>query len=182
MAAGIELPFIFARGDERRAAGTGDIQLEFRRMISKGERFEQAAGVQVIAPSATDELLEDGQTQLGLAWGLSSEVGKRTTLDVEFHYRKAVSSKFGTPKLHSVGVEAILTRAFTQRVAAYLDSDNYYEFSVHGYVNLLKAGVQVLLDRQKKWGLSPYVLFPSTQAARQVETRGAAGLDLTFEF
>jgi hypothetical protein len=79
-------------------------------------------------------------------------------------------------------VEGILTQAFTERVGAYLASENYYEFSVHGYVSTLKIGVEVLLDRQKKWGLSPYVLLPFTQAARHLETDGAAGIDLTFKY
>jgi hypothetical protein len=44
-AAGIELPFIDVRGGGSNAAGIGDIHLNFRGMISKGERFEQAAGI-----------------------------------------------------------------------------------------------------------------------------------------
>jgi hypothetical protein len=182
LAAGIELPFIDVRGDGTNAAGIGDIHLDFRGMISKGERFEQAAGIEVIAPSASHELLDDGQTILGLLWGFSAKIAKRTTLDAEFKYRKAVSSRFGTPELNNLGGEVILTQAFTPRFGGFLDSENYYEFSVHGYVNTLKVGVEVLLDRQKKWGLSPYVLLPFTQAARHLETDGATGIDLTFKY
>jgi hypothetical protein len=203
LAAGIELPFIDVRGDGSNTAGIGDIHLDFRGMISKGERFEQAAGIEVIAPSASHELLDDGQTVLSLLWGFSVKISKRTTLDGEARYRKAVSSRFGTPELNNLGGEFILTQAFTQRFGVFLDSENYYEFSfqpldlelysefsiqpapqraIHGYVNTLKIGAEVMLDRQKKWSLSPYVLLPFTQAARHLETDGAAGLDLTFKY
>jgi hypothetical protein len=181
-AAGIELPFIDVRGDGSNAAGTGDTHLDFRGMISKGERFEQAAGIEVIAPSASHELLDDGQTILGFLWGFSVKIAGRTTLDGEARYRKAVSSRFGTPELNNVGGEFILTQAFTRRFSGFLDSENYYEFSLHGPVDTLKIGADFVLDRQKKWSLSPYVLLPFTPAARQLETDGAAGLDLTFKY
>ena len=182
LAAGIELPFIDIRGDSSNAAGIGDTHLDFRGMISKGERFEQAAGIEVIAPSASHELLDDGQTILGFLWGFSVKMAERTTLDAEAKYRKAVSSRFGTPELNNLGGEFTLTQAFTQRFGGFLASEDYYEFSIHGYVSTLKIGAEVLLDRRKKWGLSPYVLLPFTQAARHLETDGAAGLDLTFKF
>jgi hypothetical protein len=182
LAAGIELPFIDVRGDGSNATGIGDTHLDFRGMISKGERFEQAAGIEIVAPSASHELLDDGQTVLGFLWGFSVKMAERTTLDGEARYRKAVSSRFGTPELNNIGAEFILTQAFTQRFSGFLDSENYYEFSVHGSVNTLRIGAEVLLDRQKKWSLSPYVLLPFTQAARHLETDGGAGLDLTFRF
>ena len=114
--------------------------------------------------------------------GFSAKIARRTTLDGEARYRKAVSSRFGTPELNNLGGEFILTQAFTQRFAGFVDSDNYHEFSVHGHVSTLKIGAEVLLDRQKKWSLSPYVLLPFTQAARHLETDGAAGLDLTLKY
>ena len=182
LAAGIELPFIDVRGDSASAAGSGDIHLDFRGMISKGERFEQTVGIEVIAPSASHELLDDGQTVLSPLWGFSAKIAERTTLDGEARYRKAVSSRFDTKKLNNLGGEIILTQAFTRRFGGFLDSENYYEFSVDGYMSTLKIGVEVLLDRQKKWGLSPYVLLPFTQTARHQETDGAASLDLTFKY
>jgi len=182
LAAGIEIPFIDVRGEGSSAAGIGDIHLDFRGMISKGERFEQAAGLEVVAPSASHELLDDGQTVLRLLWGFSGKITRRTTLDGEASYSKAVSSRFGTPELNHPGGELILTRAFTERFSGFLDSKNYYEFSLHGSANTLKIGAEVLLDREKKWGLSPYVLIPFTQAARHLETSGALGLDLRFKY
>jgi hypothetical protein len=68
LAAGIELPFIDVGGERSNTAGIGDIHLDFHGIISKGERFEQAAGVEVIAPSASHELLDDGQAVLGFRW------------------------------------------------------------------------------------------------------------------
>jgi hypothetical protein len=182
LAAGIELPLTDVRGDDSNAAGLGDIYLDFRGLISKGERFEQAASIEVLAPAASHQLLDDGQTVLGFLWGFSAKIAERTKLDGVARYRKAMSSRFGTPEVNNVGGEFILTQAFTQRFAGFLDSENYYEFSVHGYVNTLKIGAEVLLDRQKKWSLSPYVLLPFTQAARHLETDGAAGLDLMFKY
>lgn len=182
LTAGIEPAFVDIRGDGSNAAGIGDVRLDFRGLINKGERFKQGTGIEVIAPSAGHELLDDGQTVLGFLWGFSTKIAGRTTLDGEARYRKAVSSRFGTPELNNLGGEFILTHAFTQRFGGFLDSDNYYEFSIHGYVNTLKIGAEVLLDRQKKWSLSPYLLFPYTQAARHLETDGAVGLDLTFKY
>jgi len=182
LAAGIEVPFINVRGDSSDAAGIGDIRLDFRGMISKGERFEQAGGIELTAPSASHELLDDGQTVLGFLWGFSVKIAERTTLDGEARYRKALSSRFGTPKLNNPGGEFVLTQAFTQRFSGFLDSENYYEFSIHGYVSTLKIGAEALLDRQKKWSLSPYVLLPFTQAARHLETDAAVGLELTFRY
>src|SRR5262249_15521408 len=179
---GTGLALIDVRGDGSNAAGIGDIRLDFRGLISKRDRFKQAFGIEVIAPSASHELLDDGQTVLGSLWGFSAQIAGRTTLDGEARYRKAVSSRFGTPELNNLGAEFILTQAFTQRLAGFLDSDNYRAFSVHGYVNTLKIGAEVLLDRQKKWSLSPYVLFPFTQAARLLETDGGDGLDLPFKY
>ena len=181
LTAGIEPAFIDIRGGSN-AAGIGDIRLDFRGLISMGARFKQASGIEVIAPSARHQLLDNGQTVLGLLWGFSAKIAGRTTLDGEARYRKAVSSRFGTPELNNLGGEFILTQAFTPRFGGFLDSDNYHEFSVHGYVNTLKIGAEVLIDRQKKWSLSPYVLLPFTQAARHLETGGAAGMDLTFKY
>jgi hypothetical protein len=95
-------------------------------------------------PSASHELLDDGQTLLGLLWGFSAKIEKRTTLDAEFKYQKALSSRFGTPKLHNLGVEAILTQAFTERLGEYLASENYYEFSIHGYMWGFRAMVNAI--------------------------------------
>jgi len=182
LAAGVELPFIDVRGEGSGAAGSGDIHLDFRGMIGKSKRFEQAAGVEVIAPSAGHELLDDGQTVFGFLWGFSLTMAGRTTLDGEASYNKAVSSRFGTPKLNHFGGEFILTQAFTQRFSGFLESKNYYEFNVYGYVNTLKIGAEVMLGRQKKWSFSPFVLLPFTQAARHLETDRGAGLDLTCKY
>ena len=74
LTAGIELAFIDIRGDGSKA-GIGDIRLDFRGMISKGERFKQAIGIEVVEPSAGHKLLDNGQTVLGYMGRLCQDRG-----------------------------------------------------------------------------------------------------------
>jgi hypothetical protein len=53
LAAGIELPISYQSAGgpgEHSATGIDDITLQFRGMLSKGEKFEQAAGIEVTVP------------------------------------------------------------------------------------------------------------------------------------
>jgi hypothetical protein len=54
-AAGIEVPFWHYDGEnvEPSANGIGDITLEFHGMLTKGEKFEQAAGLELTRPSSS---------------------------------------------------------------------------------------------------------------------------------
>jgi hypothetical protein len=69
-AAGIELPFLHCNGGatEPSANGFGDMNVEFRAMLGKGETFEHAAGIELILPSASSNVLGMGQTVLRWAW------------------------------------------------------------------------------------------------------------------
>jgi len=74
LTAGIELPFMHFNGGhgEPSGNGLGDIKLEFRGMLSKRERFEQAAGFVITVPSASNDLVGEGETviKLVLPWTL----------------------------------------------------------------------------------------------------------------
>jgi hypothetical protein len=186
MAFGIEVPLINVRdvhGGES-TTGTGDIQLDFRGVIGKYERFEHAVGVGALVASSSHEDLDDGQTVLGAVWGCSAQITDRNTLDAIVRYKRGIYTKWGMPKRNNLGADVIATHAFTPRLAAYFEADGYYEFSqgIEGYAQTLKAGTEVIVDSMKKWSLSPYVLIPITHTARILETGGAAGIDLAFRY
>lgn len=185
MAAGIELPFahVSAGGpEEPSASGFGDIVLDFRGMIWKGEKFEHAAGIELTLPSASAGPVGEGQTVLKMIWGCSAQLTTHTVLSAEVGYNKAVQNQHDTPGVNSIEPEFILSQTFAKRFAGYLDCDNYYEFNVDKYVNTLQIGLEFALDHQEKWTFSPYVLFPLSHASRIIETRNAVGLDVTYTF
>jgi Putative MetA-pathway of phenol degradation len=183
-AAGIELPFISVRGGkgDPDETGLGDIKLDFRGMVSKGEKFEHAFGIDVTLPSSTHLLLDDGQTELKPVWGFSAQVTGSTLLSGDLGYNKAVQTRREEPKFNNLESTIVLSQAFVKRFAVFVESDSYYEFSYKGYAQTLKPGAELLVDRREKWSLSPYVLVSLTHLARLLETKVAVGMDLSYKF
>jgi hypothetical protein len=58
----------------------------------------------------------------------------------------------------------------------------YYEFHDNEYVQTLKTEIQVELDRQQKWGIAPYAVFPLGQVSRAAEYNHSVGCDLIYSF
>lgn len=184
LAAGIEVPVAYmsaGSSGEHSATGVGDITLQFRGMLSKGEKFEQAAGIEVTVPSGSPPLA-DGQTVLKFVWGFSAALARDTLLNGEIGYNRAVGNQYPVPDTNSFEPELILTQGLTKRIDGYLDWDNYYEFNLHEYVMTLQPGLDIALDRKKRWTLSPFAIFPLNHASRMVETGFAAGFDFAYNF
>jgi hypothetical protein len=182
-AAGIQLPLTHADAPGATSAnGLGDITLTFRGEISKDEKFEQAAGLELTVPSATNNVLGDGQTVLKMIWGFSAQLTRRTLFSGDFGYNKAVANQRAVPGVNSLEPELILSQQFARRFAGYLDWDNYYEFNLSEYVQTMQAGMEFELDRSDKWSLAPYVVFPLNHATRSVETKNGVGFDLIYNF
>jgi hypothetical protein len=184
MAAGIEVPIVHASGeqDEPSANGVGDIKLDFRGMIGKGEKFEHAAGIEITLPSASNDEIGDGEVVLRFAWGCTGELTAHTLLSAELGYNKAVENQRSGMGTNSVEPELILSQAFTKRFGGYLDWDSYYDFSASQYVQTLQAGLEIALDRQERWTFAPYVEFPLNHAARIAEFENAVGFVLNFTY
>lgn len=150
MAAGIAPPFEHASGEqgEPSANGTGDIKLEFRGMLGKGEKFEHAAGIELTLPSASNDEIGEGQTVLTFIWGCSAQLTTHTLLGAESGYNKAVQNQRETPGVNSIEPELILSQAFARRFEGYLDWDSYYDFGFDEYVQTVQRGLEFALDRQ----------------------------------
>jgi hypothetical protein len=151
MAAGIELPFEHASGEQGETSvnGIGDIKLEFRGMLGKGEKFEHAAGIELTLPSASNDEIGEGQKVLTFIWGCSAQLTTHTLLSAELGYNKAVQNQRETPGVNSIEPELILSQAFAGRFEGYLDWDSYYDFGVDEYVQTVQRGLEFALDRQE---------------------------------
>jgi hypothetical protein len=192
LAAGIELPFLNFNGAgvQPDAGGIGDIEVEFRGMLTKGEKFEQAAGVVLALPSASSGLVGDsvgdllgtGQTVLRLEWGFSLPVTRDTLLSGQVAYNKAVQTRRTEPDVNNVEPELILSQALGRRLGVSIDWTSYYEFYDNEYVETLKAEFQLELDRKQKWGITPYAVFPLSQVSRAAEFSRSVGCDLIYTF
>jgi len=185
LAAGIELPIIHESGPA--AAGLGDVTLEFRGILGKDEKFEHAAAILVTLPSGSQTLIDeghilDGQTIFSAGWGCSWALTERTVLSLDTHYHKAVHTRGSAPKRNYVEPVVIVTQAFAKHIAGYLEWDQYFEFSLNQYVQLLKPGVEIAIDRKEKWSISPYAQFPLNRISRIEETKSAAGLVVSYTF
>jgi len=123
MAAGIELPVMHFNGGngEPSGNGLGDIKLELRGMLGKGERFEHAAGFEITVPSASNDLVGESETVIRLVWGFSTQVTPHTLLSGELGYNKAVQTSHGLPGANDIEPELILAQAFAKRIGGYLD-------------------------------------------------------------
>ena len=184
LAAGIELPFMHFYGGngEPSGNGLGDIKLEFRGMLSKGERFEQAAGFEITVPSASNDLVGEGETVIKLVWGFSTQVTPHTLLSGEVGYNKAVQTRHGLPGINNIEPGLILTQAFAKRLGGYLDWDTYYDFNASEYAQTLRVGFDVELDGTEKCSLSPYFQFPLNHFTRITEIKNTVGIELSYNF
>ena len=180
------LPFIQASEgeDEPSASGVGDIKVGLKAMLSKGEKFEQAAGIEVTVPSASHDAIGDGETVLRFAWGCSVPLGAATLLNAELGYNKPVQNSRSThaPGTDSIEPELILTQGVAKRFAGYLDWDNYYDFSASQYVSTMQAGIEFTLDHREKWTITPYATFALTHATRLLEIKNAAGVIFSYRY
>lgn len=176
VAVSMELPFVhIAEPENHSTGGFGDMKLELRGMLQKREKWEQALGVELTLPSASNSVLGEEQTVLRFIWGFSAEVAKKTLLSGEFAYNKAIVNHGAEPGVNSIEPELILMHAFTKRFGAYLDWDNYYEFSVDKYINTMKVGLEIALDKKEKWGLEPFVVLPLSHASSVYDTKVGQG-------
>lgn len=185
LAAEIEFPVIYESGPD--AAGIGDITLKFRGMLGKGEKFEQVAGLAITVPSGSQGLIDeghilDGQTVLGVEWGCTAKLTEHTEVSFDLRYHKGVHNRGPGPKRNYVEPELIVTQALAKHVAGYLEWNQYYEFSKSLYVPLLKPGFEIAMDREKKWSISPFIVFPLNRNARIEETKLGVGVVLNFTF
>ena len=154
----------------------------FRGMLGKGEKFENAAGIEITLPSASNEELGEEQTVLRFVWGFSGQLSSHTLLSGEVGYNKAVENQHETPGINSIEPELILSQVFAKRFGGYLDWDNYYEFDIDRYVTTLQVGLEFALDHHEKWSFSPYVLFPLNHSSRIIETKNAVGFGLIYVY
>ena len=184
MAAGIELPFMHFNGGagEPSGNGLGDIKLEFRGMLGKGERFEHAAGLEITVPSATNDLVGEDETVIKLVWGFSAQVTPHTLLSGELAYNKAVQTSHGLPGTNDIEPELILAQAFAKRIGGYLDWNTYYDFNASEYAQTLRVGFNVELDRKEKWSLVPYFEFPLNHFTRITKIKNIVGMELSYNF
>jgi hypothetical protein len=192
LAAGIEIPFLDFNGEgvQPDAGGIGDIEVEFRGMLTKGERFEQAAGIALALPSASNNLIGDsvgdllgtGQTVLRLEWGFSLQVTPHTLLSGEVAYNKALQTRRSEPDVNNIETQLILGQALGKGFGASVEWTGYYEFHDSEYVETLRPELQVELDRRQKWSIAPYAVFPLGQVSRAAEFRFSVGCDLIHNF
>lgn len=179
----MELPFDHVSEPENMSTGGfGDMKLELRGMLQKKEKFEHAAGVEVTLPSANNYTLGEGQTVLRFIWGFSGQLTPKTVLSGEFAYNKAIVNHGPGEGENNIEPELILSQALAKRLGAYLDWDNYYEFSVDKYINTMKIGLEIALDKKEKWGFAPYVVLPLSHASSVFDTKVGAGFELTYAF
>ena len=184
LAAGIEVPFLFFNAGEMEpnANGIGDITVEFRGMLGKGEKFEHVAGIEFTMPSASNDLLGAGQTVMRLAWGFSAQITSHTLLSGELGYNRATHTQRSEPRVNYIEPELILTEALGKRVAVFLDWDTYEDFNRTQYIQTLKAGLEIELDHKQKWSVTPYAQFPLTGSSRAAEFKNSVGVDLIYNF
>lgn len=183
-AASIEVPFtnFNGTGQEPSTGGIGDLQVEFSAMLSKRERFEQAVGVQLTLPSASSNVIGEGQTVLRMMWGFSTPLTKHTLLSGEVGYNKTISDQTQEPGANFIEPELILAQTLGKRMGVFLDWDTYYDFNPDQYIQTLKTGFDIQLDHKEKWSLTPYATFPLNSASRAMEFRYSVGCDLIFKF
>jgi len=183
-AAGIELPFVQFHGSngEPSGSGLGDIELKFRGMLGKWEKFEHAAGFEITVPSASNDQASENETLIKLVWGFSAQVTPHTLLSADLGYNKAVQTSHGLAGTNNLEPEIILAQAFAKRVAGYLDWDTYYDFNAREYAQALKVGLEFQLDHKEKWGLSPYFQFPLNHFTRVTEIKNSVGIELSYVF
>jgi hypothetical protein len=162
--------------------GFGEMDVEFRAMLGKGEKFEHAAGIELTMPSASSNGLGTGQTVLRLAWGFSAPITSSTLLSGEVGYDKAVGTDRPQPGVHFLEPELILTQALGKRVAVFVDWDSYADFQTTRYIQTLKAGIEIELDRRRRWSLAPFAQFPLTSSSRTAEYKNSIGADLIYNF
>jgi hypothetical protein len=167
---------------EPSANGMGDITLEFRGMLTKGEKFEQAAGIELTLPSASHDVLGEGQTVLKFVWGFSAQVTSHTLLSGQVGYNNGVHSGPSQTEINRIEPQLILSQAFRNRFAAFLEWNSYYDFNVNEYVQTLKVALEVGLDRKQKWSIVPYAVFPLNHASREAEFKNSVGFDLVYNF
>jgi hypothetical protein len=183
-AAGIEIPVVHFNGDDGEPSGNGlgDIKLQFRGMLGKGEKFENAVGFEITLPSASNDQVCENEAAIRVVWGFSAQVASQTLLSGELGYNKAVQSSHGPLGTNSIEPELILSQAFAKRAGGYLDWDTYYDFSASACAQTLKAGVEFELDHSEKWGLSPYFQFPLNHFTRITEFKNSVGVELSYNF
>ena len=184
MAAGIELPLVRFNGgnNEPSGNGLGDIKLQFKGMLGKGEKFEHAAGIEITTPSASNDKVGEGETVLRVAWGFTQEITRHTLLSGELGYNKAVHARHGLPGTNDIEPELILAQAFAKRISGFLDWDTYYDFNASEYAQALKAGLNIELGHRDKWNLSPSIQFPLNHFTRVTEIKSSVGVELSFNF
>lgn len=171
-AVAIELPFVnFNGGDpeEPEVTGFGDMKLRARGMIWKGEKFEHAAELELTLPSASNDALGEGQSVLRMVWGFSGQLTEHTLLSGEIGYNKALVNHRSGPGINSIEPELILSQQLAKRIGAYLDWDNYYEFSIDEYIQTMKVGLEFALDKKENSSLAA-----TTGFARKLEVSPAA--------
>jgi len=183
-AAGVEVPFLYFNGEgtEPNASGIGDLSVEFRARLTKSEKFDQAAGVELTMPSASNNLLGTGDTVIKASWGFSTQIAPHTLLSGEVSYNKAIQNQRSQPGVNYLEPELILAQGFGKRVGVFLDWDGYYDFNRADYIQTLKAGLELELDHREKWSLAPYAQFPLTGSSRAAEFNSSVGLDLIYNF
>jgi hypothetical protein len=184
-AASVELPFIRETLPDYR--GLGDARMELRGILSKTQNAEHVLAVGVTVPTGNQSLVEhghsvDGQTVASIAWGGEFRAATQTLIYGSVQYNKGLTVRTEGPKRNFIQPDVIVTQGLSPRFAVYAEYSSYYEFSIHEYVPVAKLGLEIAVDRDARWTLSPRVLIPLNHAARIEETKIAAGLAVTYRY
>jgi hypothetical protein len=114
--------------------------------------------------------------------GFSAVITSHTLLSGEVGYDKAVATARPEPGVNFLEPELILTQALGKRVAVFVDWDSYEDFQAREYIQTLRAGLEIGLDRKQKWSLAAFAQFPLTTSPRAAEFKNSVGVDLIYNF
>ena len=179
-----EVPYFNIHGGVNAANGDGlgDIKLEANYLLGKTDRFSNAVRAEFTFPSGSNRVVSLGQNIVKMAYGFSTPLAARTIFTGVLAYNKGMTARPGQQGFNNIEPDLILTRRFSQRLAAFLDWDSYYDFNSDNYGQTLKTGMSIQFDRKGRWIGSPYAQFPLNHFTSSTNLKSDIGFDLTWRY
>ncbi len=165
-AASAEVPFLWVNSPTTTQKGMGDFELKFGGIISKNDRFTQGAGVQLNPATGNSTAYSGYATVMKALYGNSLVLSPTWIMDFSMNYAAPVWTKPGEVWQKAVEPELNIAHLFPW-FAAYLHSDNYYNWPADQWGNTAKAGVSKRFDKSHPWTVDVYWEVPLNHYASQ---------------
>lgn len=171
-------PLLWRSNATQSGFGVGDMEITAGMIFLDNGKFRTGAAVQVVPPTASENLLGGSTLDMKGTWGFSYVLSPKFEFTGVFNYKQSVAVYRGQATKQFEPDVTLNMRV--KKMTWFLESDSYYNFIPEQFAPMLKFGISRGFGKERSWVATVYVEGPLSEYSRQAQQIVNTGIDLTW--